>query len=318
MKIRFGYVSTALALWECSPSKSLTFTRYKALEKEERSLKLLEVTKLNLINTLRILHYNIAHDIKVYRMSSSIVPLATHPEVKWDFRSAFKEELKEIGQLVKKHGLRVSLHPNQFTLFTSEKEHITDNAVIDMQYHYDLFEGMGLANEGTINIHVGGAYGNKTAALGRFHENIKKLPPHIKAQMTLENDDKTYTAEETLHVCEKENIKMVFDYHHHQANLSEKDLGDLLPAIFSTWKDSNYVPKVHLSSPKSEKEFRSHADLVSLEFIQPFFTLCREVGRDFDVMIEAKQKDTALHQLVAEVSKIRGVKRVGGAAIEWK
>ena len=285
---------------------------------DERDQKLKELTRTNLTHTLRMLHYNIGHEIMLYRMSSSMVPLATHPEVKWDFRAVFKKELSEIGRLVKKYKLRVSLHPNQFTLFTSDKEHITTNAVADMQYHYDLFDGMGIASDSTINIHVGGAYGDKASAVNRFYNNIKKLPPEVKKQMTLENDDKTYTASETLEICQKEQIPLVFDYHHHQANLCDTNLGDLLEDIYSTWSHTNLKPKVHISSPKAEKEFRSHADYVSLDFIRPFLDISRELNRDIDIMIEAKQKDKALLQLVEDISSIRGVKRTGGATIEWK
>ncbi len=317
MRIRLGYVSHALSLWECSPAKTMTFTRYQQLQDKERIQKLKEITAHNLRSTLRMIHFNIAHDIHVYRMSSSIVPLATHPEVMWDYRSVFKKQLKEIGTAVKKSKMRVSFHPNQFTLFTSDKEHITDNAVIDMQYHYDLLDGMGLADVSNINIHVGGAYGDKTKAVERFHKNIVKLPDYIKKRMTLENDDKTYTTEETLEVCKKEQIPLVFDYHHHQANLGTADLSDLLPEVFSTWNHFGIIPKVHISSPKSEKEFRSHADYVDPEFIIPFLHLAREFGHDFDIMIEAKQKDKACLKLTEDLSKIRGVKRVDGGTIEW-
>ncbi len=318
IKIRFGYVSTAISLWDASPAKALTFTRYKQLSSSERKEKLLEVTKLNLNHTLRMLYYNLAHEIELYRFSSSIVPLATHPEVRWDFTTPFKKEWEEIGNLVKSNRLRVSFHPNQFTLFTSPKKTITENAVIDMTYHYQMFEAMGLAGQGLINIHIGGAYGDKTAALSRFYENLTTLPAHIKKVMTLENDDKTYTAEETLMVCRKEGIPLVFDYHHHMANVSEMPLEELLPGIFETWSTVGVIPKVHISSPKNEKEFRSHADFVDTEFIMPFVNLLRENGQDVDFMIEAKAKDQAALKLVENLSKLRGFKRVSGASIEIK
>lgn len=318
MKIRFGYVSHALSLWECSPAKTLTYTRWKAMGEDERTDKLVDITKQNLINTLRAVHYNIAQQIPLYRLSSSIVPLATHPEAKWDFVSFFQEELRQIGDLVKQSGMRVSFHPNQFTLFTSDKDHITKNAVTDMKYHYRVLEAMGIADSSLINIHVGGAYGNKEKAVERFHHNLLSLPPSIKQRMTLENDDKTYTAEETLAICKKESIPLVFDYHHHEANLSDTPLEELLPQIFHTWDSIQLKPKVHLSSPKSEKEFRSHADYVNLDFILPFLKMARELNEDFDVMIEAKQKDKAALQLVEDISKIREVKRTGGTTIIWK
>lgn len=85
MKIRFGFVSNATCLWEASPAKTLTFKRYSTFGAEKGMEKLLDVTRQNIENTLRVLQYNTAHQIEVYRMSSSIVPLATHPEIEWDF-----------------------------------------------------------------------------------------------------------------------------------------------------------------------------------------------------------------------------------------
>lgn len=317
MKIRFGFVATALGLWDASPSKTLTFKRYTTLPKQERLDKLKRVTAENLYHTKRILHYNIAHEIQVYRFSSAIVPLATHPEVEWDFITPFKKEWKELGDLLKQYQIRPSFHPNQFTLFTSPRDEVTKNAVMDMKYHYHMLEAMDVLKFGMINIHIGGAYGDKEQTLQRFHKNLKQLPVEIKQKMTLENDDKTYNVKETLETCEKENIPMVLDYHHHLANQTEDELKLFLPRIFQTWKDTTNIPKVHLSSPKSEQAFRSHADLVSFEFILPFLKMTKELNQNFDIMIEAKQKNIAMHRLIEDIASIRGVKRIGGSTIEW-
>ncbi|CAM4188062.1 UV DNA damage repair endonuclease UvsE [Bacillus paramycoides] len=317
MIMRFGYVSHAMALWDCSPAKTMTFTSWKKLKKQEREDKLYNVTLQNLEHTIRILHYNIAHEIPLYRLSSSIVPLATHPEVEFNYLQAFAPLWRKIGALIQEHNLRVSFHPNQFTLFTSDKPHITTNAITDMTYHYNVLDAIGIADSSYINIHVGGAYGNKESAIGRFHENIKKLPSYIKKQMTLENDDKTYTTSETLAICQKETIPFVFDYHHHIANLCGEPLEELLPAIFETWSHTNAPPKVHISSPKSEKEFRAHADYIDLGFIKPFLHIAKKINHNFDIMIESKQKDLALLQLIDEISSIRGIKRKNGATLQW-
>ncbi|QWG30709.1 UV DNA damage repair endonuclease UvsE [Bacillus mycoides] len=317
MIIRFGYVSHATALWDCSPAKTMTFTSWKKLKKQEREDKLYNVTLQNLEHTIRILHYNIAHEIPLYRLSSSIVPLATHPEVKFDYIQLFAPLWRKIGALIQEHNLRVSFHPNQFTLFTSDKPHITTNAITDMTYHYNVLNAMGIADSSYINIHVGGAYGNKEKTIERFHENIQQLPYHIKRQMTLENDDKTYTTSETLAICQKEKIPFVFDYHHHIANLCNEPLEELLPMIFKTWSHTNVLPKVHISSPRSEKEFRAHADYIDLEFIKPFLHITKKIDHDFDIMIESKQKDLALLQLIDEIASIRGIKRKNGATFQW-
>jgi UV DNA damage endonuclease len=317
MKIRFGYVANAVGLWDASPSKTLTFTRYSTLPEDERMEQLKSLTALNLQHTKRILYYNIAHEIEVYRFSSSLVPLATHPEVMWDFLTPFKREWKEIGDLIKHYKLRVSFHPNHFTLFTSPREEVTINAVISMEYHFKMLKAMNALNTGLINIHIGGAYGDKNKSLDRFHQNLKKLPQKIKKHMTLENDDKTYDILETLTACEKENIPMVFDYHHYVANNGEIDLPLYLHRIFKTWRNTNIVPKVHISSPKSDQAFRSHADYISLDFVLPFFKMAKELNQDFDIMIEAKQKNLAMLQLVEEIAAIRGVKRISSSSVEW-
>ncbi|MFJ5770903.1 UV DNA damage repair endonuclease UvsE [Psychrobacillus sp. NPDC093180] len=317
MKIRFGYVANALGLWDASPSKTLTFTRYSTLPKNERIEKLKSITAQNLQHTKRILYYNIAHEIELYRLSSSLVPLATHPEVCWDFLTPFKKEWDELGSIIRQFKLRVSFHPNQFTLFTSPKEEVTINAVKDMEYHYKMLQAMNALDTGLINIHIGGAYGDKNNAINRFHQNLTKLPKEIKKHMTLENDDKTYDVKETLITCEKENIPMILDYHHHMANTGENELPLYLQRIYNTWNNFNMVPKVHISSPKSDQAYRSHADFVSLDFILPFLKLAKELNQDFDIMIEAKQKNLAMQKLVEEIAALRGVKRITSSSVEW-
>ncbi|RZT21146.1 UV DNA damage repair endonuclease UvsE [Fictibacillus sp. BK138] len=315
MLTSFGFVSTALNLYEASPAKTMTFATYQKRDKKEREAQLLAITKNNLERTLRVLHYCIAHELPLYRMSSSIVPLATHPEAAWDYLKKTKQECKEIEKLVKKYNLRTSMHPNQYTLFTSPRPEVTVNAVKDMQYHYDLLKGMGIEDRSYINIHVGGAYGDKETALERFYENIKMLPPDVKKRMTLENDDKTFTTKETLEVCEKEGVPLMFDYHHYKANPGDTPLEELLPRFVQTWKNTGRPPKVHLSSPKDEKAYRSHHDFVSLDYVLPFFKMVSEFTGELDVMIEAKQKDRAALQLISELEKVRGFKRMSGGTI---
>ena len=95
------------------------------------------------------------------------------------------------------------------------------------------------------------------------------------------------------------------------------NLSNYLPRIFNTWTNFSAVPKVHLSSPKSNQAYRSHADFVSFEFILPFLKMAKELDRDFDIMIEAKQKNLAMLKLIEEIASIRGVKRISGSTVEW-
>jgi UV DNA damage endonuclease len=235
----------------------------------------------------------------------------------WDFVTPFKLEWEELGRLVSKGNMRTSFHPNQFTLFSSPRDSVTFNSIKDMEFHYTMLSAMGITQQSIVNIHIGGAYGNKKETLIRFHQNFKKLPQHIKSITTLENDDKTYNIKETLFACEQENIPMILDFHHYMANKGEHDISNYLDRIFNTWKFSSLPPKVHLSSPKSEKEYRSHADYVSLAFVRPFLEAAKELNQDFDIMIEAKAKNLAMHQLIEEIAAVRGVKRLTGSSVKW-
>ncbi|MET3699055.1 UV-damage endonuclease [Bacillus oleivorans] len=316
MIIRFGFVANSLSLWDVTPSKTVTFTRFQKLPVQERMDKLLSVTGHNLDHTLRILYFIVAHGIEIYRFSSALVPLATHPEVLWDFITPFRFKWQEIGDFVKKHRLRVSFHPSQFTLFTSPKQTVTKNAVQNMKYHYKMLEAMGIADEARMNIHIGGTYGDKESAIQQFYNNMKQLPDSVKQRMTLENDDKTYNAMETIEVCEKVGIPFVFDYHHYMANTGGYSIEEILPYVFDMWKNDAFPPMLHLSSPKSEKQYRAHADYLDIEFIKPLLSLLKDFGEDVDIMIEAKAKDLALLKLVEDLSRIRGVKRIRGGAIQ--
>ncbi|GAK05614.1 UV DNA damage endonuclease [Geomicrobium sp. JCM 19037] len=316
MHIRFGFVANALDLYEASPAKTVTFSRYRQLGEKEGKKKLHDVTEMNLLRTKRIIHYLIAHEIPLYRFSSSLVPLATHPETQWDYITPFSHLYKEIGTLVKTHQLRTSFHPNQFTLFTSDRDHVTEKAVEDLVYHYELAKAMGLHKEIRINIHVGGAYGDKQKALERFHNNIKKVPTHILKQLTLENDDKTYTTTETLAVAEQHSIPMMFDYHHYVANhTDEEELTELLPRVFATWESTSQPAKIHISSPKSKTAFRSHADYVDETFLEPLLDGLKTIRENVDFMIEAKAKDRACLSLIDCLSKKRGMNQVTGGSI---
>lgn len=115
MLFKFGFVSNATCLWDASPQNLNVCALYNTFRKRtERGPAFCDESKS--YNTLRTIHYVIGHGIPLYRFSSSIVPLATHPDVRWDFVTPFRQEFREIGELVRKYDLRTSFHPNQFTL----------------------------------------------------------------------------------------------------------------------------------------------------------------------------------------------------------
>ena len=138
----------------------------------------------------------------------------------------------------------------------------------------------------------------------------------MRKRIILENDDKVYSASDVLPICKHLNIPMVLDIHHHWCNNTGDQIENLLPDIFSTWDDQVIPPKIHLSSPKSEKNNRAHADYVDPNFFYDFLKKAKEINRDFDVMIEAKCKDKALIELMTQLEAFKEIKILDGASFE--
>lgn len=318
MILRLGYVAMTLNLKDCTPSGTVTYTLYKKLESEEaKKMRLSRVAKSNLNNTLRILKYNKALNIDVYRLTSKLIPLATHDELSnWDYQQDFKEQFLEIGNFIMKNDFRVSAHPDHFTLLNPKDEKVLEDSIKDLDYHIKLFEAMGLYHSKyKLVIHVGGVYANKTKSIDRFKENFTKLPDRIRRRIMLENDDKSYSANDVLNICEELKIPMVLDVHHHNCINNGENIEQMLPRIYDTWTGEDYPPKIHFSSPKSDKDFRSHADYINVDEFRMFMEIAKRQQRDIDVMLEAKMKDNALIELSNELSR-QGFKRINNGAFQ--
>ena len=228
MRIRLGYVAIALNLDKVTSSSTLTYSRYLKMDEENRLKKLKEVTYSNIEALEKILGYNIENNIHFYRMTSNFIPLATHPDVMWDYLKYFKKDLEYIGKLIKDNNLRVDAHPDQFNVINSDKESVVENTLRTLNMQVDLFEAMNY-EDGKMVIHIGGAKGGKDLASDRFIYNLKKFPQRITNRLILENDDKTFNAEEVLKICKQTKLPMVLDVHHHNCNSCEEDIKSLLP-----------------------------------------------------------------------------------------
>ncbi|GGJ13923.1 UV DNA damage repair endonuclease UvsE [Paenibacillus hunanensis] len=330
MIVRFGYVAISLQLKDASPSKTMTMTNFRKLPDRDAALRRLEaIGRANLQTTLRVLKHNVAEDIHMYRMSSKLIPLATHAELQdWDPVAVLQPEFAEIGEYVRKHNLRVSFHPDHFTVINTPKPEVLEAAVRDLRHHVRMLDAMGLDARSKNNIHVGGAYGDKPTSGDRFVEQFATLDDDIRCRITLENDDKTFTTPETLDIAQRAGLPMVLDIHHHMVNC-EGELASLYwPDIARTWESplartdvpegSHLRPKIHASSPRSATDRRSHADGVEAGPLLDFLRQAARTSSHLDVMLEAKHKDLALLQLMNDLRALEGdgVRIIDKASIE--
>jgi UV DNA damage endonuclease len=304
--IRFGYVAMSMELENCSPSQTMTFSQFSKLTDREAAIgKLERIATSNLENCLRLLKHNNANDIHFFRLSSRLIPLANHEELlDWKYMRALKEPLANIKNFLEKHPMRVDFHPDHFVLLNSMKVDILNNSVKTLAMHVALLKGMGIDPEHRCVLHVGGAYDDKEKALEQFIHNWALVPNTIQKTVMLENDDTTFAVGDTLYLCEKLGIPLVFDLHHHLANPGGNEEWQRdWDRIVQTWEYSPLPIKIHISSPRSEKDFRAHADFIDAEMVEDFCQQIKGSVEEIYCMIEAKQKDAALFQLVSELKK---------------
>lgn len=295
MKVRLGYVALSKALDDVTTSSTITYTNY--INKNYNTSKLLEITKNNLDSLYEIIKYNVKNNFHFYRLTSKLVPLATHDKVNFDYITPFLDKYKKIGKLINDNNIRVDTHPDQYAVLNSMDSKIVKNTVEILEYHYKIMEALGIKDK-IIILHVGSSACGKKASITRFINNFNKLPDHIKKCIAVENDDKVYNIKDVLELCHKINVPMVLDYHHFICNNEKEDINDYLKEIIDTWCEK--LPKMHFSSPKSKlkKEFRSHSDYINKECFIEFINILKKQDKDIDIMLEAKAKDDAISRLV--------------------
>ena len=207
--MKIGYPCINLTL---KNSYSSTF-RLKSFSEK----KFNETVKNNLNHLLKILKFNLNNNILFFRLSSDIIPFASHPICEIDWNYTFKTELNEIGELVKKNNnMRISMHPDQFIILNSKNEKIIENSVRELQYHSKLLDSMDLPHNAKIQIHVGGVYEDKRTSKERFIKTFMKLEENLKKRIIIENDDRLYALKDCLDINNEIGIPIVFDTLHHE------------------------------------------------------------------------------------------------------
>jgi UV DNA damage endonuclease len=294
MRLRsLGYVGQNYALG-LTTGKTL---RLANLANEER---LVETIASNLAALETILAWNVARGIRFFRIASSFVPFASHADFALDWRARFAEPLDRIAAFADAEGVRLSLHPGQYTVLNAPSERVVAAAVAELEYSAAVLQRLA-PRDGTIVLHVGGAYGDPQAAKARAVEGVTRLSDTARSLLVLEHDDTVFDLDDVLEVAAAAGLPVVFDIHHHRVLHRRADwrddLPELLERVVSTWGER--VPKVHVSSARSPGE-KAHADHVADDDLDVALALLAEVGGDrpVDVMLEAKAKEGAvLHHL---------------------
>jgi len=249
-----------------------------------------ELALANAKDIIKILEWNRMNGIKLFRLSSAIIPWGDHIDITQlkDYKE-IKSELKKAGDFAKFHNMRINSHPGPFVVLTSPKEEVVYNAIADLELHAKIFDMMGLSKTpyNNINIHCNGVYGDKKSAMDRFCTNFKRLSKSVRSRLTVENDDKAtmYSVLDLMYIHQKIGIPIVFDYHHHQFCTGGLTEEDALKLASTTWPDG-ITQEVHYSESKEGNKPQAHSDYIK--------QLPETYGLDIDIMVEAKAKELAI------------------------
>ena len=307
MRIRLGYVAISKKLGKkVTSSSTVTFSNYNKIILPNKKLeKLKSVAASNLKDLETIIRYNIENNIHFYRITSALIPLITHPEVGyWGHREFLRKDFEYVGKLINDSKMRVDTHPDEFNVINSINPKVVENTKINLLRQAEWFEDFKY-ELGKMVIHVGGATNGKEAALERFITNFITFPNEVKSKIIIENDDKTYTAQETLNLCNELNLPMVLDFHHHNCNNNNENIYELIPKIFLTWKNEKLPPKIHFSSPRDHEKDRKHSDFINATDFVDFLENIKTFDTDIDIMLECKEKDLALFKLTDDIKELK-------------
>jgi UV DNA damage endonuclease len=291
--MRYGYAAINLTLAAEKIQVNRAMVKRTFIEKGISYAS--ELALANFIDLEKVIDWNIGHNLLFYRMSSDMVPWMSEYEITdMPHYEQFSEILRRCGEKAKDSGLRLTFHPGPFNVLATNTATVLTKTIKELRQHAEIMDLLHLPQTpfAKINIHVGGAFGDKVSALARFAESYVQLPDNTKNRLTVENDDKAnmFNVSDLLWLHEQTKIPVVFDYFHHAfctGGLGEQEAFD---AALSTWPE-DITPVVHFSSSRKKYEDptsppTSHADYLYDEI--------KTYGKDVDIMFEAKAKEAAV------------------------
>lgn len=272
--------------------------------------KLFDLISHNLNSLENIIEYNIKNNIKLFRISSDLIPFGSSPINTISWAEIFFSKFSEIGEKIKTSGMRVSMHPGQYTVLNSPNMEVVNRAIDDLNYHTKVLDSLGVGSEHKIVLHIGGVYNDKEHAIERFITNYDNLNDSVKQRLVIENDDKSYNINDVLEIGTKLNVPVIFDNLHNEINFYDKEKSAIywINQCKITWKEKDGYQKMHYSQQNPLKRVGSHSSTIRInDFIDFYESLGRE---DIDVMLEVKDKNLSAMKCINTIIKNNKIKRL--------
>jgi UV DNA damage endonuclease len=295
MKIGYPCLNRSIG---CTPSRTFRLSSYSPI-------RLVETVRQNLLCLRRILEFNCGNGLLFFRVTSDMVPFASHPVCDVPWPETFAAEFAAIGAFIKRNSMRISMHPDQFTLINSPASDIFRRSVAELNYHARVLDLLGLDQTAKIQVHGGGVYGDKAKSLDRFCSRYEQLDLQIRNRLVVENDDRQYSVADCLAINQRTGIPVLFDSFHHQLNRNGEDLTTGLRFAAATWGKNDGLPMIDYSSQKKGERSGSHTESIDLKDFAAFITSAGSL--DFDIMLEIKDKEKSALRARRFLAKIKRI-----------
>jgi UV DNA damage endonuclease len=286
--MRIGYPCINRTL-PCSGSNTLRLRSYT-------DQRLLDIMAQNLDCLLKVLQFNVQHGLLFFRITSDLVPFDSHPVNQLDWASKFAAEFEEIGLFIRRNGIRISMHPDQFVVLNTPVPRVLNNSLAELRYHSRVMDLMNLDADAKIQLHVGGIYQDKSGSLERFIRRFEVLEENLIRRLVIENDDRLYNLQDCLHLHRRIGVPVLFDSFHHELFNEGETLTEALDLAASTWGQDDGLPMVDYSRQNGSRR-GSHAESLDAETFRSFLQASRPY--DFDLMLEIKDKEKSALQALA-------------------
>ena len=297
MNLGYACINTALSANKIFTNRTMRRKTFDAQGIDYVS----DLTLLNIKDLKTIVQWNNEMKIKLFRLSSQIFPWSDEYDVKTlkDY-DEISSRMREIGQIAKDGGQRLTMHPGPYNCLASPTQKVVEKTIRELNFHSEQFNMMGYdpSPYNKINIHVGGAYGDKKGTLDAFCHNFNLLNEDTKKRLVIENDDSPneYSVNDLYWGIYKQiGIPITFDYFHHKFNTGDLTEEEALRMASTTWP-KGIAQCCHYSESRRKEKLdesirpQAHSDLI-YEKIQTY-------GLEPDIVIEAKLKEQSIFKRV--------------------
>jgi len=291
MRIGYPCINTTIG---CRSNRTFRLKSYS----EER---LKETVENNLDCLMKILRFNVRHNLLFFRITSDLVPFASHPICRFSWQEHFEEHFESIGDFIQGNSMRVSMHPDPFIVINSLDNKVFENSLRELAYHVQVLGLMELDTTAKVQIHIGGIYGDKERSMKRFVDRFERLDEAIRRRLVIENDDKRYTLHDCLQINEETGIPVLFDVFHHELNNSGETTRQAFELFTRTWKEDDSLPMVDYGSQRENSLKGKHTKSIDLQHFRSFLDETNPF--DFDVMLEIKDKEKSALEALKVASR---------------